>query len=352
MRHMKNALRSLTTATVLAATVLPAMAGNPDRAGSAGATQLLVNPWARSSGWSLANTSLVTGVEAMFGNVAGMARTRKTELYFTNTRWLEGSDVKLNAVGLAQKLGESGAIGLTATTFGFGDIDVTNDARPEGGSGSFSPVMSNIGLAYAKGFSNSIYGGLLIRVVSESIANVKSTGVCFDAGIHYVTGKTDNTHFGISLKNVGPPMRFSGDGLSVQGLVSSGSDQLTLEQRSERFELPSMLNIGAAQDFKLAEQHSLTVALNFGSNSFTRDQFIIGVEYAFRKLVHVRGGYLWEDKITSEEDRSTVFTGPSAGLSVDLPFGTDKQSVLAIDYGYRATNPFNGCHSIGVRISL
>lgn len=34
-----------------------AMAGNPDRVGSAGATQLLVNPWARSNGWSLANTS-------------------------------------------------------------------------------------------------------------------------------------------------------------------------------------------------------------------------------------------------------------------------------------------------------
>ena len=70
-----------------------AMAGNPDRVGSAGATQLLVNPWARSNGWSLANTSTLSGAEGMFGNVAGLAHVRKTEILFTSTRWLEGSGV-------------------------------------------------------------------------------------------------------------------------------------------------------------------------------------------------------------------------------------------------------------------
>jgi hypothetical protein len=47
-----------------------------------------------------------------------------------------------------------------------------------------------------------------------------------------------------------------------------------------------------------------------------------------------------------------VFTGPSAGLSVDLPFGPEKKNSFAIDYGYRTTNPFSGVHSIGIRISI
>lgn len=345
-------IRVAMIAVALAAWSAPASAGNPDRAGSAGATQLLINPWGRSSGWGLANSGALKGVESMFGNVAGMAHTRKTELYFTSTRWLEGSDVNLNAIGLAQKLGESGVIGLSYMGMGFGDLHETTDARPESGSETFSPTMSNVGISYSKGFSNSIFGGVLVRMVSESIANVRAQGVCFDAGIQYVTGETDNVHFGIALKNVGPPMRFSGDGLSVQGLLISGSDQLTLEQRSEKFELPSMLNIGAAYDFQLAEMHRLTAAGNFASNSFTKDQFTLGVEYAFRKMFHVRGAYMWEEDITSDEDRSTVFTGPSAGLSIDLPFGPEKEKVLSFDYGYRATNPFNGCHSVGVRISL
>lgn len=329
-----------------------AMAGNPDRAGSAGATQLLVNPWARSNGWSLANSSTLRGVEGMYGNIAGLAHVRKTELVFTNTRWLEGSGVTINAVGFGQKLGESGVIGISATSFSFGDLPVTTVEQPEGGLGTFRPTQANIGLAYAKTFSNSIYGGLLVRVVSESIANVRTSGICFDAGIQYVTGPTENIHFGIALKNVGPAMRFSGDGLSVQGLVTTGSDQLTLQQRSADFELPSMMNIGAAYDFNISELHRVTVAGNFASNSFTKDQFTLGAEYAFKKMIHLRGGFLWEENITDKELSETVFTGPSAGISVDLPFGDEKKSALAIDYGYRATNPFSGVHSIGVRLSL
>lgn len=288
----------------------------------------------------------------MFGNVAGLAHVRKTELLFTHTRWLDGSGVDINSVGFGQKLGEGGVLGLSATTFSFGELPVTTVEQPEGGLGTFRPTQSNIGLSFAKAFSNSIYGGLLVRVVSESIANVRTSGVCFDAGIQYVTGPTDNIHFGIALKNVGPAMQFSGDGLAVQGLLTASPNQLTLQQRAAGFELPSMMNIGAAYDFNISELNRVSVAGNFASNSFTRDQFSLGAEYAFKKMLHVRAGYLWEKNVTDEALRATVFTGPSAGLSVDLPFGEEKKSALAFDYAYRATNPFSGVHCIGVRLSL
>ena len=341
---------ALCTWSVLTCTVV--LAGNPDRAGQAGGSQLLINPWARSSGWGLANSAALRGVESMYGNIAGLAHTNKTEITFTNTTWLSGSGVSINSIGLGQKMGESGVLGISATVLSFGDLPVTTDAQPEGGLGTYSPTMSNIGLAYAKSFSNSIYGGLLVRVASESIANVRATGVCFDAGIHYVTGETDNIKFGISLKNVGPAMRFSGDGLGVQGLVTSGSDELTLQMRSERFELPSMLVIGGAYDIHINALHRLTLAGTFISNSFTQDQGIFGAEYAFKKIFHLRGGYLWEKGNTDPDLRTNVFTGPSGGLSVDFPFGSEKKSAISVDYAYRATNPFAGVHCIGVRVSL
>ena len=55
-----------------------ALAGNKDRSGSAGASELLINPWARSSGWASAGMSSVKGLEATFVNVAGLAFTSKT----------------------------------------------------------------------------------------------------------------------------------------------------------------------------------------------------------------------------------------------------------------------------------
>lgn len=328
-------------------------AGNPNRAGSAGGTQLLVNPWARSNGWSMANTARMKGVESMFGNVGGLGHVRSTEVSFASTDWLSGSGVKVNSFALGQKLGDAGVIGVSVTTIGFGDLPVTTVDQPEGGLGTFRPNQSNIGVSFSKQFSNSISGGLVMRVVSEAIANVRSSGICFDAGIQYVTGPTDNIHFGIALRNVGPAVAYRGDGLSVQGiLLNNNEEQISLEHRGATFELPSLMNIGGAYDFNMNELSRLTLAGNFTSNSFTKDQFILGLEYAFRKMFHVRGGYLWEEEITKREMSQTVFSGPSAGLSIDLPFGKEKESVLAIDYAYRATYTFNGIHSIGLRLSL
>ena len=97
-----------------------------------------------------------------------------------------------------------------------------------------------------------------VKVISEQISNVSATGVALDAGIQYVTGPADNLKFGISLKNVGPRMSFTGDGLSFRGIVGDGDDyKMTVEQRSSEFELPALLNMGVAYD------------INFNNNKFS-----------------------------------------------------------------------------------
>ena len=65
-----------------------AFAGNPDRAGSAGAGQLLINPWAASNGLAGTNMASVTGLESTFSNVAGLAFV---ELAFMNSMYLSGT---------------------------------------------------------------------------------------------------------------------------------------------------------------------------------------------------------------------------------------------------------------------
>jgi len=47
--------------------------GNEQRAGQAGASELLLNPWARSSGLSDANSASVRGLESIYSNIAGTA---------------------------------------------------------------------------------------------------------------------------------------------------------------------------------------------------------------------------------------------------------------------------------------
>lgn len=327
-------------------------AGNKDRTGQAGASELLINPWARSSGWGGVNVSGVKGLEGLFTNVAGTAHTTGTELIFSHTQWLKGSDIDINTFGLTQKVGNGGVIGLGIMSMNFGDIPIRTEELPEGGIGNFTPSYMNINISYAKAFSNSIYGGINIKIVSEVISDVSAQGIAIDAGIQYVTGPRDNARFGITLRNVGPTMRFNGDGLSFRSLLPGQESYFTLEQRSADFELPTQLAMGASYDFLFADIHRLTIAGNFISNSFTKDQFIFGAEYELKSYLMLRGGYTYEEGITSDTDRTSAFTGPSAGFTVAVPLNKEKGSSIAIDYSYRATDPFSGTHSIGARISL
>lgn len=331
-----------------------AFAGNPDRAGQAGASELLVNPWARSSGFHAMNTATTNGIEAARLNVGGLAFVNKTQLVLTHSMWLKGSGISVNNAGFAQKLGESSVIGVSLMSMGFGDIPVTTESDPEGTSGAtFSPQFLNIGLSYARSFSESIHAGFQITLINEGMANVSATGVALDMGIQYVTGAKKNVHFGISLRNIGTPMSYGGDGLAYR-VDSPQGFSLLIDQRAEKFELPSQLNIGAAYDFHLAEKHRLTIMGNFTSNSFTKDFIGAGVEYAFSEMFMVRGGYRYEKGINSDlqdDQRTSAFTGLSAGASLEVPIKEDGPS-FGFDYSFRPTNPYAGTHTIGVRFNL
>lgn len=350
-------MKKLLKYTVLAGVVLSyssAIAGNEDRVGSAGATQLLINPWARSLAIGDAGVASTRGLEATFTNIAGLAFTEKTQIKFNYTNWLGNAGIPLNSAGLAQRVSESSVIAVSIQSMNFGDIQITTTDLPEGGIGVFSPRLNVFNVGYAKSFSSSIYGGINFKVMSESISNLKANGIAFDAGIRYVTGEQEQIKFGIALKNVGPVMRYRGDGLSQEVTNISTGGISTLEQRSATFELPSLLNIGGSYDFNFNEANKLIVNASFTANSFQRDQFRIGLDYGMtmeKAAFNVRCGYVAEKYILSAENRSNALTGFVAGFSADALVGKNK-TALGIEYAMRFAGQFGVIHTFGTTISL
>ncbi len=326
-------------------------AGNEQRAGEAGASQLLINPWGASTGWANSNMSAVKGLEAMYLNVAGLAFTKKLDLGFTYTNYLKGSNININNFGFATKSGEAGVLAAGITMFNFGDIPITSVENPDGTGNTFKPTYTTITASYARVFSNAIYGGASLKVITERIDNLNATGVAIDAGIQYVAGARDNFRFGVSMQNVGPTMKYSGNGLAYRAFTPNDI-YMTFDFQSNEFELPSLLRIGVSNEFMLAEDHFLTLAGSFTSNSFTSDQYSIGAEYNFMNYFLARGGYTMEKGIFSDSERKTAFTGLSAGATLKIPIDKENGTFLNVDYSYRNTNPFHGIHTIGVRLTL
>jgi len=327
-------------------------AGNPDRQGEAGAYELLLNPWARSSGLFHISTASVRGVEAMRINVAGLSRVEGLEMNLSGANYLQGTGMRMSAFGFTKKLKGGAALGLSLTSLNFGDNRVTTENQPEGTGASFSPNFFNIALAYAYTFSNKVSVGILARGISESLANVGAFGLALDAGVQYVTGEKEEFRFGICLSNVGSRMTFRGEGLSFQGQSPGNAGyQLTFDQRAASFELPSMLNIGLSYDFHVGKPHRISLLGNFTSNSFSRDQLGAGVEYALWESFMLRAAYRYDLGSYLPEEKP-VHTGLSAGGSIDFLLAKGSRNRVAVDYAFQATRVWSGTHTISLRFTL
>lgn len=338
-------------ALLFSATATVLLAGNPDRQGEAGAAELLMNPWAPSAGLHTNNTAAISGVEAMRLNVAGMARISGTQVALGYANYLQGTDISMQAIGVANKVGDNGAFGLSIMSLDFGDIPITTDAQPEGTGTQLNLSFINIGISYSHVFENRVSVGVLVRGVSESTSAVSSFGIAIDAGVQYVTGDNDQFRFGISLRNVGSRMQFSGEALSTQALVDG--DGITVNQRAAGFEMPSVLNIGASYELLTGkEDHRVTLHGNFTANSFGRDQLGGAVEYAFRERFVLRGGYR-SDMEASDLTEEPLYDGLSGGASVRVPFSReDRATNISFDYAYRNTRIYSGTHNFGISLNF
>lgn len=395
---MKNIYKSLIVCTLVAllsvGTSYNVLAGNRDRSGQAGASHLLIDPWARSSGMANAGVAEIRGLESVYSNIAGLTAVKKTEFCFNRTQYLVGSNcgINLNAFAFAQHLGKEGkdfgTLAVSFTSMGFGDIPITTVAQPEGGLGTFSPSLNYIGVHYAKSFNNFIKGGVSLKIVNEKIADLHAMGFALDAGIQYTAGAYENFKIGVTLKNIGLPMSYKGDGASVRGFISNTSVEQTLELRSAEFEMPALLSIGLSYDFlwfggEYAEMNKedlraegltrddasnrLTICGAFTANSYSRDIFSLGLEYGFKNIFMVRAAYGLESLTRKKEiqadgsetvaavlmNSDSFFTGPSVGATVAIPLVKGNQGAkIYIDYAYRFTQKWRGNHLIGIKVAL
>lgn len=347
------------------------MAGNDTKRGQAGAVELLINPWARSAGMAGANSGIIRGVESMGLNVAGLSAVRRTEFNFCSALYLVGSDVRVNSLGFGTKVGD-GVMGLTMSSFNLGDFYETTVDNPDGTGIIFSPQIFNFGAAYAKNFSKRISAGLLVRGASQSAYSASVFGLAFDAGIQYQTGPRKEFKFGVSLLNLGPKISFGGSALSNRGTIQGTGYSQTVGLLPAAFEQPSMLNLGVGYDFYVENESmnlKLTPCFNFRSNSFTSDQYMVGIQAGLNERFMVRAGYDYQEGNLNAADATTANLGPSFGASFQMPFtrtrsgemsavnddlheGAVKSKVFGFDYSYTTTRYFGGTHRFSLILSL
>ncbi|MDX2247120.1 MAG: PorV/PorQ family protein [Bacteroidia bacterium] len=355
--------KNILTTIALIALSLSAWA-QPERVGQAGAQELLINTMPRSSGLNGIDIANSDGIESSMVNPAGVAKTTGTELMFSHALWLVGSDIRVNSFGFSQSLGGGGGVlGVQVNSFSLGEFVRTTVDQPDGTLGTFSPTYLNLGITYAKKFTDRIHVGFTTRVIHESTPEVIASGVAFDAGIQYRSGEKERLKLGIALRNVGPSMRFGGDGLAGRVPVETNNNYTsTINLPTAKFELPTSLSMGGSYDLFLGSSNTVSVTAAFISNSFYTNQGGLGLSYQYKEYFVLRGAFLYEKGIFGEiyNGRYNAHTGISTGATFQIPFKTGKYdnegnedfSSFSLDLSYRTSNPFGGTFVFGARIYI
>jgi len=307
---------------LLAVSISPAWAGNALRMGTAGAAELLIPVGSRGTAMGGAVVADASGVEAIYWNPAGLAKTEGTEVMFTHQPYLV--DVDVNFAGVGTYIEGFGVLGVSAKIVSVGDMEETTREHPEGTGRIFSPNLAVLGLTYAKTLTANVSFGATAMFIREDIFEVKANGMAFDVGFIY-DPRWKGFSLGLAIKNYGPTMKFTGQGF-----------QQILEDRpfsgeSRPFELPSSINMGVAYNFLNEGPNMVTATGNFRSNNFSEDYYQGGVEYVYDGKYSLRAGYNYADQVK-------WIYGASLGAGLKFSLGNTD---LTVEYCWTETETFD-----------
>lgn len=338
-----QARRLFSVVAVLALHAGLAAAGTEERMGTGGAGELRIPVGARSVAMASADVGSMDGVQALFGNPAGLASTdHGTEVLFSYQRYI--ADMDVNYIAIGQKLGGFGSLGFTAKVLSIGDIIRTTETAPDGTGDVFSPTFSTLGLSYAKMLTDRVNFGGTIYYINEAVLQTSSTGVAFDFGFQYDTNY-HGVRLGASMKNFGGSQKFGGPDFEGNRHFPEDDPQAanrTVALGSAEYELPALFAGGASWPV-LVGVNSLILHGLYQSNSFGVDEFRFGGEYRWHKDYALRLGY----KATSNSDELFGF---SYGAGVRVPVGTTS---MYIDYaGQMVSDFFDNVQHVSVQFSF
>jgi len=348
---MKNTLmRSVLCLLLVVSVVAVSDAANQSRVGTAGAQELLIPVGAR--GIAIGGSSMIfaNGVDAIYWNPAGLGRmSNSVEGMVSSMSYFADINIVYGAIGV--QAGDFGTLGFSVKSINFGNIPVTTSSFPDGTGEQYSPSYITLGATFAKAITDRIAVGVTANLVTERILEMSATGMAFNFGIQYHNLAVEGLDLGITVKNIGTNMKFSGSNLLVNADASTGirGTQPYLVDAASN-EMPSSLEIGVGYTRKFDEKNSASIGGMFRNNNYQDDEYNLGAEYNFDNLFFVRGGYTFAPQANKDAlgERGYLYDFTvGAGLHYNVS-GID----LSFDYAYRHMKFFDASNVVTLKVGF
>lgn len=342
MFHMKIVIFVL---LILCFLGIETFGGGQNRAGTSGAPELRIPVGARYIAMVGSPIALVTGLESIYWNPAGLDRSlSNTNALFSYRSYI--ADMSMNFAAISGRFGDLGSIGLSFRSLNIGEINVTSMDQPDGTGQIINPSYFILGITYSKQLTDRISIGASFNLINESIDRAEASGLSFDFGVQYFDlFEVPGFALGVVVKNLGAQMKYEGSGTyTLAESVGDDRGSTYLQFQAASAELPSELSIGLSYEKNIDEENSLTLSTTFQSNNYTYDDYKVGLEYTFKDLFYARGGYLFSPQAT--DVTPNIFQNYALGVGLNFEQFSDIN--LSVDYAFVPVKYFDSNHIIAI----
>jgi hypothetical protein len=322
--------------------------GGQDRAGTSAAPELRIPVGAQYLAMNGSAVAIASGLEAIYWNPAGVYLTEtNASAIFSYRSYI--ADMSMSYAAVSGNFGEFGTLAVSFRDLSIGDINVTTLDQPDGTGEIISPTYFVLGLTYSKLLSDRVSIGASINLINESWSNVSATGFSVDAGVQYRDLFTSGLSLGIVVKNLGGAMKYEGAGLFIQANdPGSGRGTTFYQVAAASFELPSEIALGVSYTRALNEENNLSISGAFVNNNFAFDDYKVGLEYSYKNIAFLRGGYLYSPETTDEQMNIWQDFTLGAGLNLKEFSSLD----ISVDYAYVPVEFFDANNTFSIRVNF
>jgi len=306
-----------------------AFAGDGDRIGTTGGTQVQIPVGGRTLAMNGSDIAFAEGVDALYWNPAGLGRMDgRFNGLFSSAKNI--ADISNNYFALAFNMGSNGALAVSIKATNFGEIPITTVDDMDGESGAtYSPTFSVIGATYGRQLIDRVTVGFTTKLIYESVPRASATSIAFDFGIQYDNlMDVKGLGLGLAIRNIGQDMQYNGTGLLTSAIEEGESYDYYYYRTSSEDQLPASLEMGLTY----MAGKSLLLSAVYQNNNTERDYLRVGGEMSFSDVAFVRAGYAFQLKDVQNPEAGESVYGLTFGGGVKFKISDTN---IIVDYVFR-----------------
>jgi len=322
-----------------------------DKNGTTSATFLEIDIGGSITSMGGAGVSHVNDASSSYWNPAGLAFSKKGQLFFMNQSWMAGIQHSYSSVSVP--INRLGTIGMSINLMNYGETEVTNLDFQDGTGDFYSALDYSVSFSFARKFVNWFGFGTSVKYIGSKIWHSSASAFAMDLGAQIYTdflssskGKHDGLKIGMSISNYGTRMKYDGLDL-IQPIDPSDEygnyDDVMGKYETSAWELPLIFRLGISNDFIKSKYSSLVFAFDAIHPNNDKERINFGIKYSRinSQLFNYYIGAGYKGMHIQIRDSKIQFSspfGPSFGGGMSLPI--KNRLNLKFDYTVRFVGVF------------